>query len=131
MERYKKLKNRPTILKSSTTRQLTQLDVCMNELPPNKTVFEDKRLALRSNLTSLRKIAKTLSELLVDLNFENVTAYEDALKDLEENELALEKKEEAAAKLKQNFDATIHNSKSPSKSVAPPEKKNHPSETKI
>jgi len=62
MERYKKLKNHCTILKSSTTRQLTHLDACTNKLPPNKTVFEDKRLALHSNLSSLHKVAKTLSE---------------------------------------------------------------------
>jgi len=44
---------------------------------------------------------------LVDLDFENETAYEDALKDLEKNELALEKKEETAAKLKQNLNLKI------------------------
>ena len=116
MERYKKLKNRRTSLKASTTRQLSQLDACLNEQPPNKIVFENKRLLLQSNLTCLREVLKSMSEALVDLAFDSETAYEDALKDIDENELALENKENAAAKLKQTFDTIDFNSK-PSRSV--------------
>ena len=116
MERYKKLKNRRTSLKASTTRQLSQLDACLNEQPPNKIVFENKRLLLQSNLTCLREVLKSMSEALVDLTFDSKTAYEDALKDIDENELALENKENAAAKLKQTFDTIDFNSK-PSRSV--------------
>ena len=61
MERYKKLKNRRTSLKASTTRQLSQLDACLNEQPPNKIVFENKRLLLQSNLTCLREVLKSMS----------------------------------------------------------------------
>ena len=70
MERYKKLKNRRTSLKASTTRQLSQLDAYLNEQPPNKIVFENKRLLLQSNLTCLREVLKSMSEALVDLTFD-------------------------------------------------------------
>ena len=105
MEKYERLKTRRTALKSAITRQTATLNSYLNKAEPSEAVFEDQRSALQFNLKSLRENLLLISSTLMELP---ETDYEDAAKDLETNELNLEKREAAAAKLKNAFDILVN-----------------------
>ena len=74
----------------------------LNESNPKKAAFEDQRASLQSTLKNLRDYIKLMSDLLFDILDE--TEYEIAAKDIENDELDPEERENEAANLKNMFD---------------------------
>ena len=108
----------PSHCSKTCSRQTTFLDGYLNEAEPSEAAFEDQRTALQFNLKSLRENLHLISSTLMDLP---ETDYEDAAKDLKTHELDLEKREAAAAKIKNTFD-TLMNAKTKANSTRSAEK---------
>ena len=108
MERYKRLVLRRTGLKAAFTRQINNLTEYLKQEHLNETVFEEKRAVLRQTLKNLRDNSESVQKEILEISD---TEYEKAVNDLEQNEIDLEEKEEAAAKLKCEFDSLLARSK--------------------
>ena len=112
MERYARLKAGRTSLKSSVTRQLNSLGNYVNVDTLSNSIFEQKRSSLQSTLSSLRSNLDAISETLLNVPGDE---HENALQDLEKNELEYETREDDLANLQQIFDARMAEAESKSK----------------
>ena len=99
LEIYKRLKARRTGLKASVTRQLNQLESLIKS--NNAVAFEDKRMSCQDTLKNLKCNLQLISDLHVKLPADN---FDEAIADLEANEIFVEDKENKAADLKCIFD---------------------------
>ena len=104
LERCIRLVSRRTGLKASFNRQIKNFAEYLKQELFYEIVFEEKRTILSKTLQNLRDNSELIQEEILQIP---VNEYENAVNDIEQNEIDLEKKEDAAAKLEYQFDSLL------------------------